>query len=93
MTQYLVYVVAVADVTVVVGVGGVADVRGVLHGDTILHTTLKTNLTQNSSKPLSVKLQICEMLIYLIFKKIHSLDNEKENFILAKIGKSFLRLN
>ena len=52
MTQYLVYVVAVADVTVVVGVGGVADVRGVLHGDTILHTTLKTNLTQNSSKPL-----------------------------------------
>ena len=46
-TTYLVYVVAVADVTIVVAVvGNVADGRRVAHGDTILRTTLRTNLSQ-----------------------------------------------
>ena len=46
-TTYLVYVVAVADVTIVVAVvGNVADGRRVAHGDTILHTTLRANLSQ-----------------------------------------------
>lgn len=44
---YLVYVVAVADVTIVVAaVGNVADGRRVAHGETILHTTLWANLSQ-----------------------------------------------
>ena len=46
-TTYLVYVVAVADVTIVVAaVGNVADGRRVAHGETILHTTLWANLSQ-----------------------------------------------